>query len=465
MQMQATLLFGLPLFAVLGLTFAWFGRRQVTFDSHFAANRSIGFFVAAISFPVCWTWANTLIIGPQKAYQAGLGEALWFAALNAMALAIFALCAWRLDRVARAETPTLTGYIKERYAPEMVWVYSVGISGIALYAVVGQFIGALVLIEYATGASKTVLVPMLAVMMALIALPRGVESSFAADMVKASMIAIVLVISLTVFGTTEYSAAGFAGQRGKGMEFLEPVMLSGFVLPLAISWLAGGALDHQLYQRARSLSPEAKSAVWWGILPFGAVVFVISSLGFLVGPEMMRVVDPHSGGFKQLDPQLAGFVAVSAWGAEFGRIFVVAVAAALLATGASALNAASSAWAVDIVRPWKPQWSAPWVSRGVMLLTLALAVVLALTGVTLLQMVLFIGAFRGALLFPTLLALWSKKRAAPSAIFAWGVAAAMVVCPLIAWWTTPFTGGLAALGITAALCLLEWRRNRVAPAT
>lgn len=451
--MPATLLFSLPLFAVLGLTFAWFGRRQVTFDSHFAANRSIGFLVAVVSFPVCWTWANTLIIGPQRAYQAGLAETLWFASLNSMALAMFALCAWRFGKVARAEVPTLTGYIKERYAPEMVWVYSIGISGIALYAVVGQFIGALVLIEYATGASKTFLVPMLAVMMALIALPRGVESSFAADMVKASMIGVVLIIALTVLGTAAPSGVVLEGQRGKGIEFLEPAMLSSFVLPLAISWLAGGALDHQLYQRARSLSPEAKSAVWWGILPFGVVVFAISSLGFLVSPAMMQ----------GLDPQLAGFVAVSAWNVEFGRVFIIAVAAALLATGASALNAASSAWAVDIVRPWRPAWSAPRVSRVVMLLTLAAAVALALTGVTLLQMVLFIGAFRGALLFPTLLGLWTTRQAAPSRLFAWGIALTMVIGPCVAWQTTAFQGGLTALGLSGLLCIIEWLRNRAHP--
>lgn len=449
--MSIPMLFGIPFFAALGLMFAWFGRRQVTFASHFSANRSIGLWVAAVSFPVCWTWANTLIIGPQRAFQAGLSEAIWFALLNALALAVFAACATRLEKVARLEIPTLTGFVRERYAPEMVWVYSIGISGIALYAVVGQFIGALVLVEYVTGLTRDVLVLVLAPMMLALALPRGVESSFASDMVKAATIGVVLIVALCVLNLAGGPAihAGLPG-AGKGFGFLDGAMLSAFVLPLAISWISGGALDHQLYQRARSLSYEARYAPWLGIVPFALLVFAVSALGFVAPRDAMR----------GLDPQLAGFVAVEATLPGLGQLFMLAIASALMATGASALNAAASAWAVDIVGPWRPKWSAPWVSRAIMLATLMVAMALAMSGVTLLTMVLFIGAFRGALLFPTLLALWTERRAPPSRGFAWGIASAMLVGPFVAWQSTPLWGGVTALALTAVMCLLEWRRNR-----
>lgn len=473
--MPSSMLLGLPFFAAVAVAVSWFGRRAVSYDSFFAANRdigrhSLGYLVAAISFPVCWTWANTLIIGPQKAYQDGLPSVIWFALLNALALVVFVLCSLQMRKVARDKIATLTGYIGRRFHRNMVWVFTVGICGISVYAAAGQFVGTMVLLEYSLGFGKdavvalgpfefgarTLLVLGLGVGMLSIAVMRGVESSFAADMVKALAIVVVLYAALLVFGRASGSelAAHLGGvkQRPPGL-FDWDTLLRPFVIPLAISWISGGALDHQLYQRARSLSPEAARAPWWGIVPFGIVVFVISALGFFAPWETM----------KGLDPQLAGFVAISRWAPALGEVFVVAIAAALLATGASALNAAASSWAVDIVHPLRPQWSQVAVSRVVMLLVLALSIALALAGVTLLQMVLFIGAFRGALLFPTLLGLFSRKRAGASSAFAWQVGAAMAAGPLVAYWSgDPMWGGVSALAFSGIACLYEWRRNATA---
>lgn len=470
--MPSSMLLGLPFFAAVAVAVSWFGRRNVSYDSFFAANRDIGrhrlgYLIAAISFPVCWTWANTLIIGPQKAYQDGLPSVIWFALLNALALVVFVLCSLQMRKVARDKIATLTGYIAGRFHRDMVWVFTVGICGISVYAVVGQFVGAMVLLEYslnlgtnstatllgATVGVRTLLVCGLGLGMFALAIMRGVESSFAADMVKALAIVIVLYAALLVFGRaadTELVAhLGGVKHRPAGL-FDWDTLLRPFVIPLAISWISGGALDHQLYQRARSLSPEAIRAPWWGIVPFGIVVFIISALGFFAPWDAM----------KGLDPQLAGFVAISRWAPALGEVFVVAIAAALLATGASALNAAASSWAVDIVYPLRPQWSRVTVSRVVMLLVLAFSIMLALAGVTLLQMVLFIGAFRGALLFPTLLGLFSGKRADASPAFAWQVGAAMAAGPLVAYWSgDPMWGGVSALALSGGACLREWHRN------
>lgn len=442
----------LPLIAALGVAWAWFGRHKAGFDSFFAANRTIGFWAAVIAFPVCWTWANTFIIGPQKAYESGFAAVLWFAALNCVGLFVFAVCAWQMNRVADPSVPTLTGYIRERFGGDMVWVYTIVILGTSVYAVVGQLIGALVLLNYATGFSKVALIIGLAPMMLLIAYPRGVESSFAADMVKAFMIVIVLGVIAFVM-----EAAGkdvfvhtIQGIAQKPVDIWDPKLLRMFVLPLAISWIAGGALDHQLYQRSRSLAPSAKSAPWYGILPFGVVVLFISSVGFFAPWDVMQ----------GLDHQLAGFVAIQHWFPVMGQVFIITVAAALLATGASALNASASTWAVDIVRPLKPGWSPLSVSRVAMALILILSVGLALSGVTLIQLVLFIGSFRGALLFPTLLGLFTKRRLEPSRLFALSIAMAMCTGPAVAYFTGDnLWGGVTALVLSAVACVFEWRRR------
>lgn len=443
-----SLLLGAPCVAALALTVVWFGRRKADFGSYFAAHRSIGFSVAVVSFPVCWTWANTLIIGPQKAFQNGLATVAWFSVLNALALAVYALCDTQLRKVAKAHVPTLTGYMQERFGMPMVWVYSIGILGVSAYAVVGQLIGALVLLNYATGWDREMLVVLLAGMMFIIAYPRGIESSFSADMVKACTIGLVLMLAIFVI----VEGRGSQGPLpGSGLtDLLDPGLLRNFVIPLAISWIAGGAVDHQLYQRGRSLSASARTAPWHGILPFGILVFVISSVGFFAPKNTMQ----------GLDPQLAGFVAIEFWVPRAGQAFIVMVAAALLATGASALNASASTWAVDIVRPMNPKLSPLTVSRIATAIIALGSAWLALSGITLVQMVLFIGSFRGALLFPTLYGLFVGKRVEPSPLFAGAIASAMCIGPIVAYASGDnLWGGVAALGLSGLACALELRRN------
>lgn len=457
-----SLVLALPLVAMLGVAWVWFGRHTVEAKSFFNANKSIGFWVAVISFPVCWTWANTLIIGPQKAYEDGFAAVFWFAILNAVALFVFAVCMWRMFRVAGSDVSGFTGFVRERFGVEMTWVYTIGILGISVYAVVGQLIGALVLLNYATGLSKEVLIIMLAPSMLVLASWRGIESSFAADMVKAILIATVLVVIMFVMGDagadTVVKASGGVAQKPPGL--WDWSLLRPFVIPLAISWIAGGAVDNQLYQRGFSLDPldpSAKSAVWYGILPFGVVVFVISSVGLLAP---IRAMMPPVG--KALDHQLAGLVAINTWMPMMGNVFIIMVASALLATGASALNASASSWARDIVEPIRPAWSVIAVSRVVMVLITTFSVWLALRGVTLVQMVLFIGSFRGALLFPTLLGLFTtKRRFKCSRLFAPSIVAAMCIGPAVAYFTGDnLWGGIVALTISGLACVVEWRRSR-----
>ena len=453
--MQSTLgLIALPFVAALGYGQIWFGRQRTGFGSFFAANRAIGFWTAALSIPIAWLWSNTIILGPQKAYEGGIAPVLWLAGLNCVGLLSFAICAWQMNRVADPEIPTLTGYIEKRFGTDMVWVYTIGILGTSIYSVVAQLVGAFVLLNYVTGIDKSTLAMLLAPMMLILACARGVQSSFAGDMVKAGMIVLVLVVVLLVAYTAGIDVFDHAvsGVSQKPVDFFDYGMLRFFVIPLAISWISGGALDHQLYQRSRSFSPAAKNAAWVGILPFGVVVLIISSAGFFAPWNVM----------KGLDHQLAGFVAIQQWMPVMGGVFIIAVAAALLATGASALNASACTWAADIVKPLQPEWSPVMVSRVAMGLILVVCVGIALTGVTLLQLVLFIGAFRGALLFPTLLGLFTKKGLEHSRMFAVSIALTMITGTAVALLSgDPLWGGVVALTISAAVCFVELRRQAV----
>ncbi len=455
--MMTTLLYLIiPCAVILLLVLLRFGLARNTFESYFVANRNIGIFLAALSFPVCWLWANTLIIGPQGAYESGISNALWFAFLNGLALFVFAIFSTRAGSVMKSSNYTLTGYIAERFDRRTMLLFMLGILGVCVYAVAGQFIATVVLLQHATGISAPMLAGLLGLMMFSIAASRGLQSSYVADIVKATLIAVMLVavgIVVARAGGFPALASGFGGIAAPAPDLFDWKLLRDFVIPLAVSWISGGAIDHQLWQRRFALSPNAIRAVWMGIIPFILVVFSISTLGFVAAASHLSMSD-H---------QLAGFVAVNAWLPMGSSAFILMIAAALLATGASALNAAASVWAVDVWRSWKPlasEVSALWVSRAVMCGIILLSVMLALKGVTLKQMVLFIGSFRGALFFPMILAFFFIRVRSPSAVFTWGIGSAMIVGPLAAFFSTNLWGGVVALSISGLATGYEWVRTR-----
>lgn len=431
--------------------------RKNTFASFFLANRAIGTVVASFSLAVCWVWVFALMVGPQRAYQGGFGSLAWFVGANTVAMFLFALLSRRLRTVSATSWDSFTSFIRARYGPGMLGAYTLGISGMMTYAVFAQLTGALVLLTYVTGVDKLTLVSVLAVLMLVLATPRGAQSIFSADAVKALMITLVVgVATLVIWKTGGLHALqlGSGGIAGKGLGFFDWKLVRDFGIPLSISLLSGIVIDQQLWQRVFSLRPAAARLAPWLAAPiFFVLIAGIGSLGFVAAAL----------GIQLSDPQLAGFAVVGAvlpWGAT---LFALMVAAALLATGASALNAAASAWSIDALRWWKPDAQARGMirtSRLVMVVITLLGVGLVYAGITLEQMLLFFGTFRGALFFPTLLALFTRRTGDASAWFTSSIVALMLVGPVIAYFASVFTAGLIVLGVAAVLCFAEFMRTR-----
>jgi len=447
---------GTPVVFSLGILSAWFGVRRTSFSSFFIADRAVGTFAASLSLAVCWIWVFALIVGPQQAYQGGIGPLAWFVGANTAAMLVFATLFSRLRAKFSGEWNTFTEFIRARFGAGMLSVYTLGISGMMTYAVWAQLTGALALLAYATGADKSVLMAAIAVLMLVIAMPRGVQSVFSADMVKALMIGAVLGIAVIVFGNADGLQGLWEGSRGisgTGPAFLSWSLLRDFGIPVTISLLSGIVIDQQMWQRSLSLRAKAaRVAPWIAAAVFFVLIAGIGALGLAASYLQVQVGDP----------QLAGFAVVESILPVGAKVFAFMIAAALLATGASALNAVSSAWAVDALRWWKPdsgERSMIRASRAVMLIILLISVLIAFAGVTLVQMLLFIGTFRGALFFPTILALFTRGGEA-SRPFVGAILGAMLVGPVVAYFTTVFTAGILVLSVTAALCAAEWLRAR-----
>lgn len=450
---SAFITLSLPGVAALIFLYARFGRQATTLSSFFVTN--MGAVMGAISIAICWTWSIALIVGPQKGYQGGLPSLAWFCGMNVLAIAVFAIFhQLRLRRWGDSQAKTWTAIVRERFGDRMMGLFTFAIGVVCLYSVSGQFIGTVVLLRHATGIDAHTLVFVLAAIMLVIALPRGIESVVSGDMVKAIAITSVALIALAIFGQAIHSGnvAQSLGSVGvKTADVFNEKLLTGFGLPVGISLIAAVGIDHQLWQRSFSLSPRARwTAPLLAVVIFGVLVTLIGMLGLAA----------RGAGLKLDDPQLAGFAAAEHFASWGGTAFTLMIAAALIVTGASALNAGANIWALDIVPRWNPSLSRLAVARMVMIVFIAFGIVLALSGVTLEGMLLFIGSFRSALFFPTLLVLLSATAYRRNAVLEASVVLAMVLGPIVAITVTPLWGGLTALALSGVGSIHELVRSR-----
>ncbi|MEY4746967.1 MAG: hypothetical protein RLZZ416_16 [Candidatus Parcubacteria bacterium] len=445
----------------------WGGQKETT-ESFYVAERRIGPFVGAASIGVAWLWVFALFVGPQKAYQDGLPALLWFAIPNTLGIALCCAIAWQVRKRMRGAGCTLPEFHEHAFDPSMRKVSAFGILFVqGVYAVLAQLIGAQLLLSTATSISPLVIVLTLAFLMVALASYKGLPNSIGADVLKASLVAMIVVIAVAALAFSDGTLSkGISGVRENPLGFFDKELLVGFAFPVSISLLAGGAIDQQLYQRSYALSAKsAGSALVLAPVVFFVLCLGIGSLGLLAA----------GSGLKASNPQLIGFeVMRNLFSPAMGTVFVLTVASILIATGAAALNAVSSVGAIDVVRSFRPHIggrSLLWVSRSVMALfiVVCVSIFVLFPAVRLLDLILFIGPFRASLLLPTILAAFTVAYARPSKAFTAAVVTAMLIGVWVSsglWPLYPFSNrwvfeaGLITLGITAVACAIEWYRAR-----
>jgi len=144
-------------------------------------------------------------------------------------------------------------------------------------------------------------------------------------------------------------------------------------------------------------------------------------------------------------------------------VFTLTIVAALVAAGASALNAFSSIGSVNVWKRFKPETtdgSLLAVSRISMVLLVAVGMFVArLPNVQITYLLLLIGAFRGALMLPTIFALFWPKLHGPSAFIGILVGMAVGVPMFIAGnyfeiQEIASLGALAPIAITFLFCVV-----------
>lgn len=346
------------LFGIAMVSVTWFVSRDPrwkhTATGFLVAGRDVPWYLAAPSIAASWIWAPALFVSVQKAYELGLPGIFWFTAPNILALVIFAFLAPRV----RARIPggyTLPDWIKYRLADRKVHViYMIPYIWYQIMAVTVQlFVGGMML-NFLTGIPLNIVMILMLAIAILYSLISGLRASVITDFLQMAFIILGGIIILPWVAT----AAG-PGSISKGLgglanntNILDPKVAFSFGIVTSIGLIAGAISDQQYWQRSFAIrrSQLVPSFVVGGIL-FGIVPIALSILGFIAANPDMGISLPEGTGLPMIGIATVAKL-LPTWAAVF---FVIMLLAGLCSTLDSALCAASSLYAIDMVSLNKPE--------------------------------------------------------------------------------------------------------------
>ncbi|MBI4119313.1 MAG: hypothetical protein HY456_00515 [Parcubacteria group bacterium] len=452
-------IFWLAALGAIGLAF----RRKTTPETFLVSERTVGFFLGAVTVAVSWVWAIALFVSSQKAYEQGIPGLFWFTLPNAGALILFSFLAARMRKIFDRGY-TLPEFMGKRFNRRMELLYSFSIFVAQSYAVIVNLTAALLMLNLVTGIPKPTLIVILGLMMVSLSLLKGIRSSLVEDTIKAVLIGVVAFVivpwTISASGGISSVVGGLGGLKGGFLNLFDPKVAWAFGVPITISLLSGIVIDQQQWQRAFSMKGEIvrRSFLLGGFL-FVFVPLMLGLLGYVAANS--------ASGVEVTQNQLAGFSAVIHFIPQAGVIaFTAMILAALVAAGSSALSAVSSIGAIDMYKAVKPDASDRQLltaSRSAMILLALIAMGIALIpNIQLLYLILVVGVFRGALFLPTILSLFWPKLSARFTF--WGIILGMAIgVPLFVYGsivknpTISSFGSLVPIFITLLACLIGSR--------
>lgn len=323
-------------------------RWKFTGAGFLVAGRDVSWGLASFSIAASWIWAPALFVSVQKAYEIGLPGIFWFTAPNILALVIFAFLAPKV----RSKIPggyTLPDWIRYRLNDRKVHlVYMVPYIWYQVMAVTVQiFVGGMML-NFLTGISVNVLMVLMLGVGLSYSLISGLRASIVTDFIQMVFIflgcAIILPWVVTTAGPGAISK-GLGGLAGNTNIF-DPKIAFSFGIVTSIGLIAGAISDQQYWQRSFAIKKNhlVPAFVVGGIM-FGIVPIALSILGFIAAVPSLGIALPEGTGLPMIG--IATVVKLlPAWAAVF---FVVMLLGGLCSTLDSALCAASSLYAIDMV--------------------------------------------------------------------------------------------------------------------
>lgn len=395
---------------ILGAVFistSWFISRKVSsVDQYVSGRGKLGVAFGSTSLLAFWITGNTVMAGPEAAYNDGILGALGYAALGGIAVLAFAPLARRIHEVL-PNGRTVGDFFKHRFdnknyyffiAMSFVWVFGF---------LMTQGIGGGLLLEQIFDIPYELAVVLTFLIVIVYATMGGFSSVTGLAFIQVMLILlVVIVVPPLVYFTTGVSPV-YVGMSELAPGSLDLLMPAGLLFLFAGPVLGIGEvfMDNTFWQRAYAIRRDKVFSIFtlagigWCFVPLAVATLAFVALGTGQAPKEIN--------------QVAPFIA-QVYGGQFGAwAFLIGVWAALASTIAALLNAIVSLILNDVYLKIKPEASDKKqlrFARNVTIIIGVLGLLVSLPKLTsMLQMLIFLGVMNAALIFPIVFGLFWRK--------------------------------------------------------
>lgn len=413
-QFNALVVVGLLVFFYGGtfLISTRIGKKEENADGYMTAGNNIGFGISAASMTATWIWAASMYASATSGYTYGISGPIHYGLWGALMILFIYPFGRRIRAVApKAHTLAEVMYARHGRSSQLMLAGS-NVVG-SLISLMSNFIAGGVLISMLSPFTFTQGVFAIAAGVLLYTLWSGFRASVLTDFVQVvAMLGAVAVIVPFIFLAADFPAAfetGAAHLTAEQGDFFSSVAFMEQGAPYIAAVLAYAIGNQTIAQRLFAVKEDLiKPTFITATIGYGAMVIGVGMLGVLalylgyepVGGDPNNIIPGMAA--EYLPPVLLG-------------LFFIMIVGALSSTADSDLAALSSIMMADVYgqnvagKEKADPKTMLLVGRITMVVATALAVAFASLQLNILDLLVFVGALWGALVFPVLASFYWDK--------------------------------------------------------
>ncbi|WP_437063415.1 sodium:solute symporter family protein [Streptomyces sp. enrichment culture] len=413
-QFSALVIVGLLVFFYGGtfLISTRIGKKEENADGYMTAGNNIGFGISAASMTATWIWASSMYASATSGYAYGISGPIHYGLWGALMILFIYPFGKRIRAVApKAHTLAEVMYARHGRSSQLMLAGS-NIVG-SLISLMSNFIAGGVLISLLSPFTFTQGVFAVAAGVLLYTLWSGFRASVLTDFVQVvAMLGAVAVIVPFIFFAADFPAAfetGAGNLTAQQGDFFSSQAFMEQGAPYIAAVLAYAIGNQTIAQRLFAVKESLiKPTFITATVGYGAMVIGVGMLGVLA---LYLGYEPTGGDLNNIIPGMA---------AEYLppvllALFFIMIVGALSSTADSDLAALSSIVMADVYgqnvagKEKADPKTMLLVGRITMVVATAVAVAFASLQLNILDLLVFVGALWGALVFPVLASFYWEK--------------------------------------------------------
>ena len=439
-------------------------KRRENADSYMTAGNRIGFGISAASMTATWIWASSMYASATSGYQYGISGPIHYGLWGALMILLIYPFGRRIRKVApRAHTIAEVMFARHGRSSQLMLAGS-NILG-SIISLTSNLIAGGALIHLLSPLSFQAGILIIAGGILLYTLWSGFRASVLTDFaqVVAMLGAVVIIIPVIFFaaGGPSMFETGAANLTPQQSNFFSSEAFLNQGAPYIAAVLAYAIGNQTIAQRLFAVREDLiKPTFVTATFGYGATIIGIGMLGVMA---LYLGITPLEGDVNNLIPQMAA----TYLGPILLALFFIMIIGSLSSTADSDLSALSAIMMADVYgqnvagRKKADPKTMLLVGRITMIVAMAAALYFATAQFNILDLLVFVGALWGTLVFPVIASFYWEK--VTNAAFTVSVIAAMVVFLPVRFGWIEMTGGigiaidvLSTIGIGVVLGLMAF---------